>query len=69
MQFGGGIGYIGFIVTLMLITGILTLRIDTKRYEVSGMKREQKAARIVGWFNVVIAIGIYIGNWVIHKFA
>lgn len=57
------IGYANFTVFLMLLTGGLILRIDVKDYKTTDMKRENKAARILGWFNIVAGLGIFVVNW------
>ncbi|NOU92110.1 hypothetical protein GC093_02520 [Paenibacillus sp. LMG 31456] len=61
------IGYINFTVLLMLLTGGAILWIDVKEYNKTGMKREKRAARFLGWFNIVAGSGAFIVNWVYQK--
>ncbi|MCR8634741.1 CLC_0170 family protein [Paenibacillus radicis (ex Xue et al. 2023)] len=56
------IGYANFTVLLMLLTGVFILWIDVKGYNRTGMKREQRTARFLGWFNIIAGLGTFIVN-------
>jgi hypothetical protein len=54
--YGGNIGYHGYVIGLLLISGILTVVIDAKKYRASGMEKETRAARFIGWLNISLAL-------------
>lgn len=58
------IGYMNYIIVLMLLTGGLILWFDARNYETSGMFKEKKSAQFMGWTNIVLGILLFIGNWV-----
>jgi hypothetical protein len=64
MMMGSSIGFVGFTVILLLLSGGLVLYYDKKGYEKSGMKKEKKAASFLGWFNIVLGIAAYLVNWI-----
>jgi uncharacterized membrane protein len=64
---GSYIGYLNFLIFLFLATGFLIIRFDTKIYETAGMKKERKAARFIGWFNMVSGVLIFIANWIYQQ--
>ena len=64
---GSILANVDFVVTMLLISGILTLRLDTKRYKISGMVRERKAARFIGWLNISLSIVVFSVNWIYMK--
>jgi hypothetical protein len=66
----GGYGYtgsLGYIIPLCLMTGLIILRLDVKRYEASALNKEKKVARFIGWVNVSLGILLFVGTWVIKK--
>jgi hypothetical protein len=67
MMRGASIGYIGFFIVLLLVTGGLILYFDKKGYANSGMKKEHKTAHFLGWFNIAAGIATFIGNWLLQK--
>ncbi len=60
-------GYINYMVMLLGMSGILILVFDVKAYSLAKMKKEEKAARYIGWFNVSLAILAFVGNWVYQQ--
>lgn len=61
------IGYINYIVILLVVTGILILRFDVKAYRLSKMRKEKKAAKFVGWLNIFLGVSLFIVNWATEK--
>ncbi|ALS26616.1 CLC_0170 family protein [Paenibacillus cisolokensis] len=61
-------GYFNFAVPLWLLTGWFILRLDVKKYEDAGMRKEMKVSRILGWLNLVVGALLLIGAWVIRIF-
>ncbi|EGK12494.1 CLC_0170 family protein [Kroppenstedtia eburnea] len=57
------IGYIQYVIGLLLITGLLILRFDAKMYEMAGMEREQNAARITGWTHLSLGAILTLVTW------
>jgi len=51
----------------MLLTGGFILLYDVFQYEKKGLIAEKKTARFLGWFNVVVGIGIWIGHWLFRQ--
>lgn len=56
-----------YVVLLLLITGILILFFDVKRYEAAKMNKEKRGARFAGWLNICLGIILFIGYWVYEK--
>lgn len=61
------IGYLNYVVFLLLGTGILILAFDVKGYRLEKMKKEEKVSRYIGWINVALGIVTFIGNWAYKK--
>ncbi|CAG7638333.1 CLC_0170 family protein [Paenibacillus allorhizosphaerae] len=59
----GSVGYLGYAISLWLVTGVIILRLDVKGYELSTMMKEKKVARFVGWLNVCLGFLMLIGYW------
>ncbi len=49
-------GYNNYTVLLFLLSGWMILRFDKKRYRMANMKKEMKAAAVIGWGNVALGI-------------
>ena len=64
MASGLSIGYAGFSIFLLIVTGICMLLIDVKVYEMEGMKKEKSAARFLGWLNIILGLLTFAGNQV-----
>ncbi|GAX91947.1 CLC_0170 family protein [Effusibacillus lacus] len=64
---GNPVGYINYVVVLFIVTGFLILRFDAKGYGLRKMHKEQKAARIIGWANLLGGIVTFVGHWVYQK--
>jgi O-antigen/teichoic acid export membrane protein len=64
--FGKNVGYINYVVLLCVITGLLILYFDVNGYKLSGMKKERKAAKFLGIFNVSIGTLIWIATLLIE---
>ncbi|MEW9673119.1 CLC_0170 family protein [Ammoniphilus sp. 3BR4] len=62
------IGYLQYVIFLLLGTGGLVLYFDVKAYRMSEMKKEQKAARFLGVFNLSLGALIWVSSWVIEFF-
>ncbi len=58
------IGYMNYIIVLLLLTGGLILLFDVRDYAASGMFKEKQSALFMGWGNIVLGILLFIGNWV-----
>lgn len=55
----------GFISVCLLVSGALLLLLDRRIYEVSGMARERKFARLFGWielglFVLILAVVVFL---------
>jgi len=61
------IGYVGYVVGLLIATGIVMLRFDVVAYAMSKQQTEEKAGRILGWGNIVAGSLLFIANWIYHK--
>lgn len=49
-----GSSYEGYAILICLVSGLLLLRIDAPAYRDSNLNKEKKAARALGWFNLVL---------------
>ncbi|CAG7623854.1 hypothetical protein PAESOLCIP111_02569 [Paenibacillus solanacearum] len=65
----GSIGYIGYAISLWLVTGIIILWLDVSAYELSKMMKEKKVTRFVGWLNVCFGLLTLIGYWTMQSWA
>ncbi|CAM4013127.1 CLC_0170 family protein [Lederbergia lenta] len=61
------IGYLYYIIGLMIVTGMFMLILDVKRYKKDKMNKEHKFAKFLGWMYVVLASTLFLGNWVYQK--
>jgi hypothetical protein len=68
MTAGFTIGYINFTIFLLLFTGIIMLCLDMKVYQRGNMMKENKAARILGWLNVIFGVMVFVGQWFYNSF-
>lgn len=57
------IGYIGYVVALLIITGALILRFDVRAYKMADMKKEKKFAKVLGWGNMIVGVLLFVVNW------
>ncbi|WP_274651350.1 CLC_0170 family protein [Paenibacillus humicola] len=64
---GGIVANVGYVLIMLLLSGIVTLFMEAKRYEKAEMKREHKVSRIIGWFNIALAIMLFLINWIYGK--
>lgn len=46
--------HLGYSLPLFLFSSLYILRIDRRGYMMAGMKREKKAATIMGWMNFIL---------------
>lgn len=63
------VGYLGYVILLLVVTGCLNLFIDVKRYANAGLKKEKGVVRFLGWFNLSLGFLVFIGNWVLEMFS
>jgi hypothetical protein len=57
-----------YTTALLLITGILILVFDGKRYDEKAKKYKiQKGSRFLGWINICLGIILFFGNWIYDK--
>ncbi|MFM1655617.1 CLC_0170 family protein [Brevibacillus sp. B_LB10_24] len=63
----GSIDYLNYFIFLLLASGGLTLRLDAISYEWADLKREHRAARLLGWLNLLLGIAVLIVNWVYKR--
>jgi uncharacterized membrane protein len=68
MTAGFTIGYINFTIFLLLFTGIIMLRLDVKVYQSVNLMKENKAARILGWLNLILGVVVFMGHWFYNSF-
>lgn len=59
---GGSIGFSIYVIPMLILTGLLLLRIDVKKYALNGMDKEAKTSRFLGWFNFVLGVLLIIAN-------
>ncbi|MFD0711396.1 CLC_0170 family protein [Paenibacillus sp. GCM10027626] len=53
-------GHLGYIISLFLMTGLLMLRLDVRRYELAKMGKEKSVARFLGWLNVALGSVFFV---------
>lgn len=67
-MFSGGYGAVSFVsysIPLFLLTGILILIFDTKKYGMMRMKKEQKLSQVLGWTNIVLGASFVVLDYFI----
>ncbi|WP_373863344.1 CLC_0170 family protein [Brevibacillus centrosporus] len=47
---------------MLLLSGLLILKVDVKRYALPGMQKEKKASQFLGWFNLILGILLLLVN-------
>ncbi|WP_078428026.1 CLC_0170 family protein [Alkalihalobacterium alkalinitrilicum] len=57
------IGYSHYAVILFLISGGLVLYVDVRIYKRDDLKKEKKAAKILGWLNITLGLLIFLVDW------
>ncbi|CAM3435665.1 CLC_0170 family protein [Paenibacillus lupini] len=62
---GYTIGYLYYVITLFIMSGLFILYVDVKDFQKAKQKKEWKVSRFIGWFNLIIGFITLIGNWVI----
>lgn len=68
MTVGFTIGYINFTIFLLLFTGIIMLSLDVKVYQQVNLMKENKAARFLGWLNLILGVVVFVGQWFYNSF-
>ena len=56
-------GYFLYVVALFILTGLVCLLVDTRLLRRLRMPREGKYAFFLGWINIALGIGAWVGNW------
>ncbi|MFK7695749.1 CLC_0170 family protein [Paenibacillus sp. HJGM_3] len=64
----GYVGYLNYIVGLLLTTGVYILWVDIKNYKKDKMEKEKTAAKISGWINLTLGALMYIVSWVYKRY-
>ncbi len=64
---GGSIGFFIYVIPLLLLTGLILLRVDVKKYSMVGMQKEKGVSQFLGWFNIILGLVLFIGNWVLQN--
>lgn len=59
------IGYVNYLVAVLIISGYLIIRNDLAFYKHEKMDKEQKVAKFLGRMNIVLGVFILALNWVI----
>lgn len=65
MKGGGSLNYfsfIGYVVIVFTGTGLLLLLTDAKAYKNTGLKKEGKIAKILGWTNLTLGVMLFAAN-------
>lgn len=55
---------VSYSIFLWIATGLFLLRIDVEGYRAAQLKKEKKAARFTGWFNLVTGLGFTVWQWI-----
>ncbi|MBL0386218.1 hypothetical protein JJB07_06075 [Tumebacillus sp. ITR2] len=61
------LSYLNYLVLLFEICGVLTLVIDSKKYNQKQQTKEEKLSRFFGWTNIVLGVAAYVGNWMMQN--
>lgn len=61
------IGYIYYIVFLLLGSGIFILVVDINTYDKAKLKKEKKLAKILGWSNIALGSMLCVSWWVYQR--
>ncbi|USG67987.1 hypothetical protein NDK47_12190 [Brevibacillus ruminantium] len=54
------VGYLYYVVFLMIVSGYLVLRTDASGYRFFGLTKEHKVATILGWTNIVLGVAVIL---------
>ena len=52
-----------YLVAIFIITGFLIMRYDYPSYKNKKMKKEEKAAKLMGRSNILLGLVLFAGNW------
>jgi uncharacterized protein with PQ loop repeat len=58
--------YLNYAIFLWLLSGILILQIDVKGFKLAGLMKESKVSRFIGWFNIIAAVLLWVGELVLQ---
>ncbi|MBP1914518.1 CLC_0170 family protein [Lederbergia galactosidilytica] len=61
------IDYGYYLISLLILTGIIILLLDVKSYSRNNQKKEKKVALFLGWGNIVLGSAFYIVSWVYQR--
>ncbi|WP_397373063.1 CLC_0170 family protein [Paenibacillus sp. PAMC21692] len=59
--------YVNYAIPLWLVSGLLILSLDIKYFELAKKNKEKKVSRFLGWFNIVLACLLFVGNWILKS--
>jgi len=65
---GGGytISYLNYAIFLWIFSGLLILLIDVKGFKITGLNKEYKVSRFIGWFNLIAGIVLLLWELVLQ---
>ncbi|MEH6948094.1 CLC_0170 family protein [Bacillus sp. JJ634] len=55
---------INYLISILLVTGILLLLTDVKAYKNAGLKKERKITLILGWTHLSLSIILTLTAWI-----
>ncbi|MFX3636577.1 MAG: CLC_0170 family protein [Candidatus Pristimantibacillus sp.] len=67
-MFGEGYtsSYLNYAIFLWMVSGMLILQIDVKGFKLSGLNKELKVSRIIGWLNIIVGIVLLLAELVLQ---
>ncbi|MCH6265527.1 MULTISPECIES: CLC_0170 family protein [Neobacillus] len=58
------IGFLGYVIVILFLTGSLILLTDSKAYKNANMKKEKIASLFLGWINISTGIALLAVQWI-----
>lgn len=58
------IGFLGYVIVILFLTGSLILLTDSKAYKNENMKKEKNASLFLGWINISTGIVLLAVQWI-----
>jgi hypothetical protein len=57
-----------FLLVILLAGGFISLRFDLREMALKKLKREERAARVLGWLQISLGVSLWFVRWLVTNF-